>query len=272
MTEETPGSPVLLRRRRRRRDDHAEPSRRDEQPRRRHQGGAARRRHAAPPTTPPCAAWCSPAPAARSASARTSRSTSQILQSGVDATSCSRTVDEHYNPIVDGARDDAEAGDRRGQRRRRRRRRVSLAFACDLRILADTAGFNLAFAGVALSCDTGSSLDPPAAGRPGQGDRAALLPAHASRPPSPSSSGWPRRWCPPTSSAPRSRSSPAAWPPARPSRSARSAARSRTPPATASRTRWSSSRSMMTLTGATADHRAAVEAFVAKEKPVFEGR
>ena len=29
---------------------------------------------------------------------------------------------------------------------------------------------------------------------------------------------------------------------------------------------------MMTLTGATADHRAAVEAFVAKEKPVFEGR
>ena len=30
--------------------------------------------------------------------------------------------------------------------------------------------------------------------------------------------------------------------------------------------------SMMTLTGATADHRAAVEAFVAKEKPVFEGR
>ncbi len=29
---------------------------------------------------------------------------------------------------------------------------------------------------------------------------------------------------------------------------------------------------MMTKTGATADHRAAVAAFVAKEKPVFEGR
>ena len=29
---------------------------------------------------------------------------------------------------------------------------------------------------------------------------------------------------------------------------------------------------MMTLTGATADHAAAVAAFVAKEKPVFEGR
>ena len=34
---------------------------------------------------------------------------------------------------------------------------ASLAFACDLRILADTAGFNLAFANVALSCDTGAS-------------------------------------------------------------------------------------------------------------------
>ena len=30
--------------------------------------------------------------------------------------------------------------------------------------------------------------------------------------------------------------------------------------------------SMMTLTGATADHHAAVAAFVAKQRPVFEGR
>ena len=30
--------------------------------------------------------------------------------------------------------------------------------------------------------------------------------------------------------------------------------------------------SMMTLTGATADHHAAVASFVAKRKPVFEGR
>jgi 2-(1,2-epoxy-1,2-dihydrophenyl)acetyl-CoA isomerase len=29
---------------------------------------------------------------------------------------------------------------------------------------------------------------------------------------------------------------------------------------------------MMNRTGATADHRAAVEAFVAKQKPVFQGR
>ena len=34
---------------------------------------------------------------------------------------------------------------------------ASLAFACDLRVVADTARFNLAFANVALSCDTGAS-------------------------------------------------------------------------------------------------------------------
>ena len=68
-----------------------------------------------------------------------------------------RTVDEHYNPIVTtlagmakpviAAVNGVAAG-----------AGASLAFACDLRIVADTAGFNLAFAGVALSCDTGSSF------------------------------------------------------------------------------------------------------------------
>ena len=38
---------------------------------------------------------------------------------------------------------------------------ASLALACDLRILADTAGFNFAFAGVALSADTGASYHLP---------------------------------------------------------------------------------------------------------------
>jgi 2-(1,2-epoxy-1,2-dihydrophenyl)acetyl-CoA isomerase len=38
---------------------------------------------------------------------------------------------------------------------------AALAFACDFRLLADTAGFNLAFAGIGLSCDTGTSWTLP---------------------------------------------------------------------------------------------------------------
>jgi 2-(1,2-epoxy-1,2-dihydrophenyl)acetyl-CoA isomerase len=82
-----------------------------------------------------------------------------ILQSS-DAESLFRTVEDHYNPIVTAlatmpkpviaAVNGVAAG-----------AGASLAFACDFRVLAESAGFNLAFAGVALSCDTGASWTLP---------------------------------------------------------------------------------------------------------------
>ena len=92
---------------------------------------------------------------ARSASGQDLKEHIGLLQSG-DRSALFNTVEEHYNPIVQtlatmpkpviaGVNGVAAGAG------------ASLAFACDLRVLADTAGFNLAFAGVALSCDTGSS-------------------------------------------------------------------------------------------------------------------
>jgi 2-(1,2-epoxy-1,2-dihydrophenyl)acetyl-CoA isomerase len=70
------------------------------------------------------------------------------------------TVEDHYNPTVTAlatmpkpvlaAVNGVAAG-----------AGASLAFACDLRVLAESAGFNLAFPGVALSCDTGASWTLP---------------------------------------------------------------------------------------------------------------
>jgi 2-(1,2-epoxy-1,2-dihydrophenyl)acetyl-CoA isomerase len=71
-----------------------------------------------------------------------------------------RTVREHYNPIatalatmpkpVVAAVNGIAAG-----------AGAAFAFACDVRIVADTAGFNLAFAAIGLSCDSGSSWNLP---------------------------------------------------------------------------------------------------------------
>lgn len=70
------------------------------------------------------------------------------------------TVGEHYNPAVTliatmnkpviAALNGVAAG-----------AGASLAFAADFRILTDSAGFNLAFTGIALSCDTGASWSLP---------------------------------------------------------------------------------------------------------------
>jgi 2-(1,2-epoxy-1,2-dihydrophenyl)acetyl-CoA isomerase len=72
----------------------------------------------------------------------------------------SDTVEKHYNPImltlstmpkpVVAAVNGVAAG-----------AGASLAFAADFRVLVDSAGYNTSFAGVALSCDTGSSWTLP---------------------------------------------------------------------------------------------------------------
>ncbi|MCX5210956.1 enoyl-CoA hydratase-related protein [Kitasatospora sp. NBC_00240] len=71
-----------------------------------------------------------------------------------------RTVAEHYNPLVRalaGMRKPTVAavgGVAAGAG-------ASLAFACDFRIVADSAGFNTSFAGVALTSDSGASWTLP---------------------------------------------------------------------------------------------------------------
>ncbi|SDU54386.1 enoyl-CoA hydratase-related protein [Jiangella alkaliphila] len=82
----------------------------------------------------------------------------QALQSGDSGLDA--TVREHYNPTVKAlltmpkpvlaAVNGVAAG-----------AGASYAFACDLRIVADSAGFNLAFAAIGLSSDTGSSWTLP---------------------------------------------------------------------------------------------------------------
>lgn len=82
-----------------------------------------------------------------------------ILESS-DAQTLFSTVEEHYNPIVTALTTMAKPvvaavnGVAAGAG-------ASLALACDFRIVGESAGFNFAFAGVALSCDTGSSWTLP---------------------------------------------------------------------------------------------------------------
>jgi 2-(1,2-epoxy-1,2-dihydrophenyl)acetyl-CoA isomerase len=181
-----------------------------------------------------------------------------------------RTVPEHYNPTVTAiatmpkpvvaAVNGVAAG-----------AGASLAFACDFRVLADTAGFNLAFSGIALSCDTGSSWTlPMLVGRAkalellyfprtikaeeslelglatsvvsadGLAAEVATLAGRLAEGPTVSYGAIRRSLA---HSAGHDLASSLAF-----------------------------EAEMMALTGATDDHRHAVDAFVAKQKPVFEGR
>jgi 2-(1,2-epoxy-1,2-dihydrophenyl)acetyl-CoA isomerase len=148
---------------------------------------------------------------------------------------------------------------------------ASLAFACDFRVLADSAGFNLAFSGIALSCDTGSSWTLPRL--VGQAKALELL--------------YFPRTIPATEALDLGLATtvvPADDLTEEVGRLARRLAAGPTVSFGAIRRAVGHSAGhdlasslafeaeMMALTGATEDHRNAVTSFVAKEKPVFEGR
>jgi len=192
-----------------------------------------------------------------------------ILQSS-SSDALFRTVPEHYNPLVTALATMAKPvvaavnGVAAGAG-------ASLAFACDFRVLAETAGFNLAFSGIALSCDTGSSWTLPRL--VGRATALELL-------------YFPRTI--PAEEALSLGLATAVVPAAELEGEVASLARRLAdgPTVAFGAIRRSVAHSaghdfesslafeaeMMALTGATEDHRRAVDAFVAKQKPAFEGR
>ncbi|MCD4526438.1 enoyl-CoA hydratase/isomerase family protein [Nocardioides sp. cx-173] len=193
----------------------------------------------------------------------------QLLHNGGSAQLFS-TVDDHYNPIVSALAGMAKPviaavnGVAAGAG-------ASLALACDLRIVADTAGFNLAFANVALSCDTGASYHLPRLVGPAKAIELLYFP-RTLKADEALELGLATRVVPAadltaevTALATRLAAGPTV-----------ALGAMRRSVAYASGHTFEESvafeSAMMQQTGATADHEAAVAAFVAKQKPVFEGR
>jgi 2-(1,2-epoxy-1,2-dihydrophenyl)acetyl-CoA isomerase len=180
------------------------------------------------------------------------------------------TVERHYNPTVTAlatmekpvvaAVNGVAAG-----------AGASLAFACDLRIVADTAGFNLAFANVALSCDTGSSYTLQRLVGPAKALELLYFP-RTIKADEALELGLATRVVPADeldATVAELAGRLAAGPTVALGSMRRSVAYA------ASHTFEEAvvlEGEMMNRTGATEDHRAAVAAFVAKEKPVFQGR
>jgi 2-(1,2-epoxy-1,2-dihydrophenyl)acetyl-CoA isomerase len=181
------------------------------------------------------------------------------------------TVPDHYNPTVTAlatmpkpviaAVNGVAAG-----------AGASLAFACDFRLVADTAGFNLAFSGIALSCDTGSSWTLPRLvghakaiellyfPRTIKADEALDLGLATFVVPADELAGEVATLAAKLASGPT-----VSFGAIR-----RSVGYSSGGHDFAESLAFEAE--MMALTGATEDHRNAVDAFVAKQKPVFEGR
>jgi 2-(1,2-epoxy-1,2-dihydrophenyl)acetyl-CoA isomerase len=181
-----------------------------------------------------------------------------------------RTVPEHFAPIATGlasmpkpviaAVNGVAAG-----------AGFSFALACDLRIVAESAGFNTSFAAIGLSCDTGASWSLPRLVGQARALELLLMPRtvkadEALR------LGLATEVVPDDELAART-AEVATRLASGPTVAYASIKRTVAYAAThdlASTLEYEASK--MALTGATADHAEAVEAFLAKRSPVFEGR
>lgn len=143
--------------------------------------------------------------------------------------------------------------------------------ACDLRVLAEGAGFNLAFAGVALSCDTGASVHLPQL--VGRAKAMELLYFPRTVPAQEALELGLATAVVPADEFAAEIEALATRLAAGPTLAFGSMRRSVAYAATHDLAEALAFESeQMTRTGATADHRAAVAAFVAKQRPQFEGR
>ena len=179
------------------------------------------------------------------------------------------TVAKHYNPIVEllatmdkpviAAVNGVAAGAGAG-----------FALAADFRVLVDTAGFNLAFAGIALSCDSGTSWSLQRIVGPAKAKELLLLPRTV-----PADEclalGLVTRVVPAEEleATVRELATTLAAGPTLAYGSIRRAVAfsggADLPAAVANEAE------LMALTGRSSDHRAAVDAFLAKEKPTYTG-
>jgi 2-(1,2-epoxy-1,2-dihydrophenyl)acetyl-CoA isomerase len=190
-----------------------------------------------------------------------------FLQS--DDPSLWETVAKHYNPVVEllatmnkpviAAVNGVAAGAGAG-----------FALAADFRVLVDTAGFNLAFAGIALSCDSGTSWSLQRIVGPAKAKELLLLPRTV-----------PADECLALGLVTTVVSADAFEATVRELATTLAAGPTLAYGSIRRAVAFSSGRGLteslaregdyMSLTGATSDHRAAVAAFLAKEKPVFTG-
>lgn len=181
-----------------------------------------------------------------------------------------RTVPEHYNPIVEllatmnkpviAALNGVAAG-----------AGAAFAFAADLRIAADTAGVNLAFAAIALSCDSGSSWSLPRLVGVARAKELLLMPRTVDAQEA-LQLGLVTQVVPAAdlAAAVAALAGRLAAGPTLAYGSIRNAvAFGSAAPLSDALAREAE---YMAFTGATADHQAAVAAFLAKEKPTFTGR